>query len=158
MARRHGRGHDQSLGPAHVRQPARPGGYRPARRRPPLLHRHEYSETFRFLEGDFEVGTLDTNDALGTVEVTAGDTISILSMAWHNFKNVGATPGKFLAIHSPAMMEEFVREIVRPIADPHNPPEPGGLPSEEERHRMMEIIQKYMEILPPDETTKGTRR
>ncbi len=125
---------------------------------PPVLHRHAYSETFRFLEGDFEVSTLDTNDALSTVKVTAGDTVSIPSMAWHNFKNVGATPGKFLAIHSPAVMEDFMREIGQPIDDPHNPPEPAGPPSDEEQHRMMEIIQKYMEVLPPEKMSKETRR
>jgi mannose-6-phosphate isomerase-like protein (cupin superfamily) len=126
---------------------------------PPVLHRHAYSETFCFLEGEFEVSTLDTNDALSTVKVTAGDTVSIPLMAWHNFKNVGATPGKFIAIHSPAVMEEFMREIGQPIDDPHEPPEPPGPPSDEERHRMMEIIQKYMEILPPDKIMrKETRR
>ena len=116
---------------------------------PPVLHRHAYSETFRFLEGEFEVSTVDTDYALSTVEVTTGDTVSIPSMVWHNFKNAGATPGKFLAIHSPAVMEEFVREIGQPIDDPHYPPEPTGPPSEEEMRRMMEIIQKYMEVLPP---------
>ena len=47
-------------------------------------------------------------------------------------------------------MESFMREIGQPIDDPKNPSEPAGPPSDEERHRMMEIIQKYMEILPPD--------
>ena len=117
---------------------------------PPVLHRHGYAETFLFQEGEFEVSTLDADDALSTVRVTAGDTVSIPSMAWHNFKNVGAAPGKFIAIHSPAVMEAFMREIGQPIDDPKNPPEPAGPPSDEERHRMMEIIQKYMEILPPD--------
>jgi mannose-6-phosphate isomerase-like protein (cupin superfamily) len=125
---------------------------------PPLLHRHAYSETFRFLEGDFEVSTLDTNDALSTVKVTAGDTVSIPLVEWHNFKNVGATPGKFIAIHSPAVMEEFVREIGQPIDDPHDPPELPGPPSDEERHRMMEIIQKYMEVLPPDKMMRKETR
>ena len=121
---------------------------------PPVLHRHGYAETFLFQEGEFEVSTLDADDALSTVRVTAGDTVSIPSMAWHNFKNVGAAPGKFIAIHSPAVMEAFMREIGQPIDDPKNPPEPAGPPSDEERHRMMEIIQKYMEILPPDKIRK----
>ena len=77
-------------------------------------------------------------------------------MAWHNFKNVGATPGKFIAIHSPAVMEDFMREIGQPILDPRNPPEPDGPPSEEEMHRMMEVIGKYMDVLPAD--TMGERR
>jgi mannose-6-phosphate isomerase-like protein (cupin superfamily) len=117
---------------------------------PPVLHRHAYAETFLFQEGEFEVSTLEANGAPGTIMVAAGDTVSIPSMAWHNFKNVGATPGTFLAIHSPAVMEAFVREIGQPIEDPRNPPEPADPPSDDERHRMMEIIQKYMEVLPPD--------
>jgi mannose-6-phosphate isomerase-like protein (cupin superfamily) len=117
---------------------------------PPVLHRHAYAETFRFLQGEFEVSTVDADNALSTVRVTMGDTVSVPSMAWHNFKNVGATPGKFIAIHSPAVMEAFVREIGLPIDDPQNPPEPGGSPSDEEWSRMMTIIQKYMEVLPPD--------
>lgn len=117
---------------------------------PPVLHRHGYSETFLFQEGDFEVSTADEDYVLSTVRVTAGDTVSIPSMAWHNFKNVGPTPGRFIAIHSPAVMEDFMREIGQQIDDPNNPPEPEGPPSEEEVHRMMEIIGKYMEVLPPD--------
>ena len=48
---------------------------------PPVLHRHGYAETFLFQEGEFEVSTLDADDALSTVRVTAGDTVSIPSMA-----------------------------------------------------------------------------
>lgn len=125
---------------------------------PPFLHRHEYSETFLFQEGEFEISTVDADYALSTVKVAAGDTVSIPSMAWHNFKNVGATPGKFLAIHSPAVMEDFMREIGQPIDDPHDPPEPEGPPSEAEQHRMMEIIDKYMEVLPPDKISDARDR
>src|SRR4051812_29922292 len=64
---------------------------------PPVLHRHTSSETFRVLEGAFEVNTVDANNALSTVEVVAGDTISIPSMAWHTLKNVGVTPGRLVA-------------------------------------------------------------
>jgi mannose-6-phosphate isomerase-like protein (cupin superfamily) len=124
---------------------------------PPVLHRHASSETLHLLEGEFEFNTVDADKASSTLKVTAGDTVSIPSMVWHNFKNVGPTPGKFFAIHSPAMMEDFLREIGQPIDDPRNPPEPTGPPSEEERHRMLEIIQKYMEVLPPDKT-QGTGR
>jgi mannose-6-phosphate isomerase-like protein (cupin superfamily) len=125
---------------------------------PPVLHRHEYSEVFLFQEGEFEVSTVDEDYALSTFGVRAGDTVSIPSMAWHNFKNVGATPGRFIAIHSLAVMEEFVREIGQPIEDPENPPEPAGPPSDEERHRMVEIIGKYMEMLPPEKITEETTR
>ena len=117
----------------------------------PALHRHEYSEVFLFQEGEFEVTTVDENYAPSTFRVGTGDTVSIPSMAWHNFKNVGATPGRFIAVHSPAVMEDFMREIGRQIEDPHDPPEPEGPPSEEEMHGMMEIIGKYMESLPPEQ-------
>ena len=125
---------------------------------PPVLHRHGYAETFLFQEGEFEVSTLDADGAPSAVRVKAGDTVSIPSMAWHNFKNVGATPGRFIAVHSPAVMEDFMREIGQPIDDPHNPPKPTGPPSDEERQRMMEIIGKYMEVLPPEKITEETER
>ena len=117
---------------------------------PPALHRHTSSEIFYLLEGEFEVSTIDTSNALSKTKVRAGDTLSIPSMVWHNFKNVGATSGKFLAIHSPAGMEAFAREIGRPIDAPNNPPQPAGPPSDEQRQRMMSIIEKYMDVLPLD--------
>ena len=117
---------------------------------PPVLHRHDYSEVFLFQEGDFEVSTVDENYVLDTIKVGAGDTVSIPSMVWHNFKNVGEVPGRFSAVHSPAMMEDCMREIGRRIDDPDNPPAPDGPPSEQEVQRMMEIIGRYMEMLPPE--------
>lgn len=119
----------------------------PAGGGPPVLHRHEYSETFIFEEGEFEVSTMDDDSSFGRHVVAAGDIVSIPSMVWHNFKNVGEGPGKFLAVHSPAVMEKFIHEIGRPIDDP---PEPDGPPSEEEMGRMMEVIGRYMEVLPPE--------
>jgi mannose-6-phosphate isomerase-like protein (cupin superfamily) len=117
---------------------------------PPVHHRHEYSEVFLFQEGEFEVSTVDENCAPSTVRVGAGDTVSIPSMAWHNFRNVGETPGKFTAVHSPAVMEEFMREIGRPISDPRQLPASEGPPSDQDMQRMMDIIGRYMEMLPPE--------
>jgi mannose-6-phosphate isomerase-like protein (cupin superfamily) len=125
---------------------------------PPVLHRHGYAETLLFQEGDFELSTLDADGAPSTVRVKAGDTASIPSMAWHNFKNVGDIPGRFIAVHSPAVMEDFMREIGKPIDDPHNPPDPDGPPSDEEMRRMMKIIGKYMEVLPPEKIMEETGR
>jgi hypothetical protein len=71
-------------------------------------------------------------------------------MAWHNFKNVGHVRGKFLAIHTPPVMEALIFEIGQPIDDPLNPPVPAGPPSEEQQQRMMAMFQKYMEMLPAD--------
>ncbi|MGB9634601.1 MAG: hypothetical protein ACPL8I_14780 [Chloroflexaceae bacterium] len=71
-------------------------------------------------------------------------------MVWHTYKNVGATPGRFIAVLSPAGMERFFREIGRPLDDPRNPPVPAGPPSDEQRQQMMAIIARHMEILPPE--------
>jgi len=117
---------------------------------PPTLHRHEYTETFLFQEGEFEVSTLDADGSLRAFEVAAGDTVSIPSMAWHNFKNVGGSAGRFTVAHSPAVMEEVIREIGLPIDDPHDPPELEGPPSNEEVREMMAVLGKYIEMLPPD--------
>jgi len=84
------------------------------------------------------------------LRVEAGDTFSIPSMVWHNFKNVGEAPGGFVAVHSPAVMEDFIREIGQQIDNSRDPPAPGGPPSDAEVQRMMGIISKYMEMRPPD--------
>jgi mannose-6-phosphate isomerase-like protein (cupin superfamily) len=122
---------------------------------PPSLHRHQYTETFLFQEGEFEVSTLDVNGSSGAINVAAGDTVSIPSMAWHNFKNVGAGPGRFIVVHSPAVMEDVIHEIGQRIEDPENPPEPDGPPSEEEMLRMMEAIGRHIEMLPPDKMPRS---
>jgi mannose-6-phosphate isomerase-like protein (cupin superfamily) len=117
---------------------------------PPVLHRHEYSEVFLFQEGEFEVSTVDEDYTPSTSRVGPGDTVAIPSMVWHTFKNVGEVRGRFTAVHSPAVMEDFIRRIGRQIDDPHNPPEPEGPPSDSEMQRMMQIIGRYMEMLSPE--------
>lgn len=117
---------------------------------PPVHHRHAYSEVFLFQEGEFEVSTLDEDYNPNGFRVGAGDTVSVPSMVWHNFENVGETRGRFIAVHSPAVMEDFMREIGRQIDDPHDPSAPEGPPSEAEMRRVMEIIGRYMEMLPPE--------
>jgi mannose-6-phosphate isomerase-like protein (cupin superfamily) len=116
---------------------------------PPTLHRHEYAEIFIFQEGEFEVGTVDEDYAPIMLRVEAGDTFSIPSMVWHNFKNVGEALGRFDAVHSLAVMEEFMLEIGQQIDDPYDHPASGG-PPDAEVQRMMGIISKYMDMLPPD--------
>src|SRR3712207_4834464 len=117
---------------------------------PPSLHRHDYTETFLFQEGEFEVSSLDVDGSSGAINVAAGDTVSIPSMAWHNFKNVGAGPGRFIVVHSPAVMEEVIHQIGQRIEDPKSPPRARRPPSEEEMLSMMEAIGRHIEMLPPD--------
>ena len=47
-------------------------------------------------------------------------------------------------------MEDFMREIGQQIDDPYDPPVPDGPPPDAEVQRMLGIISKYMEMLPPD--------
>lgn len=131
----------------------------PAGGGPPTLHRHHYAEIFYILDGQFEITTLeaepdDAESKVRTMIATQGDTVAIPSLAWHNFKNVGETSGKFLAVHSPSGMEQFAREIGTPITDPLHPTVPAGPPSDEERQRIMGIITKYMEVLPIEKTPR----
>jgi hypothetical protein len=109
---------------------------------------------FYFLEGEFELSTADDTYTVRTVTVKAGDMLSIPSMVWHNFKNVGVTPGKFIVVHSPAVKEQLIREIGQPVADPLNPPQPSGPPSDEQRQQIMGMIGKYMEMLPPEKLSR----
>lgn len=116
---------------------------------PPFLHRHKPAEVFYILEGEFEVRTADEAGVIEAIQIGAGSTIRIPSMAWHNYKNIGSQNGRFLASLSPAGIEEFFREVGRPAADPLNPP-PVTPPTDEQRKRLLEIASKYMEIMPPN--------
>lgn len=125
----------------------------PAGGGPPVLHRHEYTEIFYFLEGEFEVSMADEALAVSTLRLKPGDTLSVPSKAWHNFKNVGNIPGKFLVIHSPPVMEEVLGQLGLPIEDPKNPPTPAGPPSPEAMEQLLQTLSKYMEFLPPEKVS-----
>lgn len=122
----------------------------PAGGGPPMLHRHEYTEIFYFLDGTFEISTAGEDYRLKTSVVKAGDVVAIPSMAWHNFKNVGASPGRFIVVHSPPVMETLVHEIGLPVADPNNLQTRDGPPSPEQMQQLMAKIGEYMEMLPPN--------
>lgn len=114
---------------------------------PPMLHRHEYTEMFYVLSGEFIVNTL-MNGSGKMHTLHEGDTIAIPSMAWHTFKNAGKTPGKLLVVHNSAVMEGLLDELGVPLADPTNPP-PAAPPSAREVKKFMATVTKYMELLPP---------
>jgi mannose-6-phosphate isomerase-like protein (cupin superfamily) len=122
----------------------------PAGGGPPLLHRHDYAEIFYFLEGTFEISTADERYRLQTERLGAGDVVAIPSLAWHTFKNVGAAAGRFLVVHSSAVMEELLRELGQPLSDPSSPPAPAGPPSEAQLQQLMQVLGRYMEFLPPE--------
>ncbi|HEX8530654.1 MAG TPA: cupin domain-containing protein [Cytophagales bacterium] len=118
---------------------------------PPVLHRHAYTETFYFLAGTFRVSTAGDDYRLRTFEAEAGDTVTVPSRVWHNFRNTGTTPGRFLVVHSPADMEPLLQELGVPVADPLHPPRPAGPPSAAEMQLLLERLGSYMEFLPPDQ-------
>ena len=115
---------------------------------PPALHRHESSEVFYILEGEFEVSTADETGVVTRATLTAGDTLAIPSMAWHNFKNIGASQGRVLAVHSPTTIEAFIQAAGVSITDPFDPPE-AQKPTPEQMERMKAAMNTYMEILRP---------
>jgi mannose-6-phosphate isomerase-like protein (cupin superfamily) len=120
----------------------RPGGG------PPALHRHESSEVFYILEGEFEVSTADDAGNVTRAVLTTGDTLAIPSMAWHNFKNIGSSQGRILAVHSPTTIEAFIQAAGVSITDPLNPPQ-AQKPTSEQMERMNAAMHAYMEILRP---------
>lgn len=121
---------------------------------PPALHRHPSAEIFHILEGDFEVSTADHACRVSTVTLAAGDTLSVPSMVWHNFKNIGQTAGRLFAIHSPAAIEKFARELGVSLESPHAPFPSHDPPLEAQQQEIMQKIQKYMEILPNDQLVR----
>jgi hypothetical protein len=92
------------------------------------------------------------NYKLSTHHVKAGDTVSVPSLVWHNFKNIGTAPGKFLVIHSPPVMEALLQEAGVPIEDPLKLPK--SAPSPEAMQQLMQSLSKYMEFLPPETVSR----
>jgi len=114
----------------------------------PPLHRHQAAETFYVLSGELTV-TIQDEDWAETVIANAGDTVSIPSMQWHNYRNNGQEPVRFLAMLTPSGLEDFFRELGVPVSDDIKPTMPPGPPSAEEHERVMQIINKYVEVLVP---------
>lgn len=122
----------------------------PAGGGPPTLHRHAYTETFYFLEGEFEISTADSDYRLLTLSAHAGDVVAIPSMAWHNFKNVGDTQGRFLVVHNSTIIEGLLQELGQPLQEPVQQPMLDSRPSATQMQAMLQVLGKYMEFLPPD--------
>jgi quercetin dioxygenase-like cupin family protein len=113
---------------------------------PPMLHRHKDEETFYVLDGLFRFDTLQENH-LDSITTTPGSVIHIPSMVWHNYKNIGATPGKLLVVLQPGDMVDFFRELGVAVMDKTNFPRPAGPP---DMQRVMAITKKYhVEMMEP---------
>lgn len=83
---------------------------------PPHIH-HREDETFYILEGEFSF-----LHGGRTFAATAGSFIHIPKGTLHTFKNVGASPGRFLVVITPAGFEKFFEDIGEPAVDKPYPP------------------------------------
>lgn len=115
---------------------------------PPFLHRHAPAETFIVLEGQLEFTTIE-GEKQRFKTARAGEMVHIPAMAWHTYKNTDNAPSRFLVVLSPAGYERFFQEIGIPLADPTQLPPPGDPPTPEQLEHLMQVAQKYMDILPP---------
>ena len=110
---------------------------------PPHIH-HREDETFWVLEGEFEFLVGEE-----TVRAPAGSFVHAPKGIAHTYKNVGTTPGRYVATIRPAGLEEFFLEVSDPAEDPSAPPPTHG---EEVIERILAVAPKYgLEILPPPE-------
>ena len=72
----------------------------------PPPHRHDFEETFIFLEGEMQVTFRGERST-----VRAGDTVNVPANAPHQFHNASHAPVRMLCICSPAGQEKFFQEV-----------------------------------------------
>ncbi len=109
---------------------------------PPHIH-HREDEAFWVLEGELEIMVGED-----TFEASAGSFVHLPRGVIHTYKNVGATPVRFLTLMVPAGLEKFFEEVGKPGTDASSPP-PFG---EEDVERLLAVASKYgVEIPPPPE-------
>ena len=106
---------------------------------PPHIHRRE-DEAFHVIEGEFEF-TVDGE----SVRVVSGGSLFARRDIPHNFKNVGADPGRLLIIVTPAGLENYFAEVgVRLPSRDFNPVPP----SQEDIAKLISIAPHYgLELL-----------
>ena len=82
----------------------------------------------------------------GTFEASAGSFVHLPRGVIHTYKNVGATPARFLSLMVPAGLEKFFEEVGKPGTEASAPP-PFG---EEDVERLLAVAPKYgVEISSP---------
>jgi quercetin dioxygenase-like cupin family protein len=100
---------------------------------PPGLHTHPPDEAFYVLAGEFEVSGVGADGQPFAERATPGSVIYVPPGAPHTFKNVGATPGRLLAVYTAPTMERAARELAALGAD-------GALPDPAE---VMAVLERY---------------
>jgi|GEM_PF-3018345 len=117
----------------------------------PALHKHP-PEVFYIIDGEFEFYGAKPED---TIRATAGDYIHIPAGAPHAYKNIGATPGKYILITAMAgnlkqlWFQKFEYEISQKLGTPVVNRNPVQATSESNTAKslsnkdMVEIARKY---------------
>ena len=82
------------------------------------------------------------------IGASAGSFVHLPRGVIHTYKNVGATPARFLTLMVPAGLEKFFEEVGKPGTDLFTPP-PFG---EEDVEKLLAVAPNYgAEIPPPPE-------
>lgn len=107
---------------------------------PPHIH-HAEDETFHVLEGTFAFRCGEEE-----VERGAGTTVHVPKGVVHAFRNVGAEPGRFLVLLTPAGFEGLFEALGTPVV-----PGVAAPPmTDADLARAIELAPRFhMEILPP---------
>jgi quercetin dioxygenase-like cupin family protein len=113
----------------------------------PPLHRHDFEECFRVLEGSLNVYVRD----LPPVRLDVGDSANIPANVPHFFRASGHEQARLLCTVAPSGLETFFAEFGDPVATRTSPAPP--LSERERQERLQRAITKApeygMEILPP---------
>lgn len=83
---------------------------------PPALHTHPPMEAFYILEGTYEF-TTQRPDGPVSILVNPGDVVYVPGGIPHNYKNVGESTARMLAIFTDPMPEQFFREAAAATTD-----------------------------------------
>lgn len=77
---------------------------------PPVRHRHEPSEVYYVLRGEFTFSVGDPEGPVPRVTATAGDVVPLSGGTPHTIRNESDSPATAFVVHSPAAtMEGFSR-------------------------------------------------
>ena len=105
---------------------------------PVPAHIHtDQDETFYLLEGELEF-RIDGQARIAQ----AGDVVFVPRGTAHEFSTRSATPARYLFLHSPGGLDEFVRISSEPAPSPTLPPRPP-MPSPEQVKGFVALMARY---------------
>jgi quercetin dioxygenase-like cupin family protein len=114
-----------------------------------ISHTHPQQETLYIVEGEYLITTMP-GAVWRTIRIGPGGVVHVAACVPHAVENVGSTPGKLLAVHSPAGIEHCLVELGMPVTDWNAPP---NLSRQRNLEEVAVIMAKYRIFLvapPPD--------